>query len=146
MTVIYSHGNLLPQYFELLPLFTNYKISAMKTCFEWLHNVWKSFCEFKKRIYIPSTSARRPLMEAGKEQNGRLEGGKQMLIKIMHIMWRWGLLQKGFFILLPPGTASNSVNSWENLAKSGSCKKICSTRAWSKVIFFSLPRSSDNYK
>lgn len=48
-------------------------------------------------------------------------------------------------ISLPPGTVSNSVNSWKNVAKLGSCNMICSTRACSKVNFFSFPRSCVSY-
>lgn len=49
-------------------------------------------------------------------------------------------------ISLPPGTVSNSVNSWKNVAKWGSCNMICSTRACSKVNFFSFPRSCKSYR
>lgn len=48
-------------------------------------------------------------------------------------------------ISLPPGTLSNSVNSWKKVAKQGSCNMICSTRACSKVNFFSFPRSCKSY-
>lgn len=42
---------------------------------------------------------------------------------------------------IPPGTVSNSASSWVKVAKHGSCNMICSTRAWSKVKFLSLPRN-----
>lgn len=44
-------------------------------------------------------------------------------------------------LLSPSGTASNSVSSWGNVASSGSCKRSCSTRAWSKVNVLSFPLS-----
>lgn len=42
---------------------------------------------------------------------------------------------------IPPGTVSNSASSWVKVARHGSRNMICSTRAWSKVKFLSLPRN-----
>lgn len=146
--VKYHHSNTLPQYFWTFPSLYKLQNERNENLFQMTAQRMKVFCEFRNHIYIPSTSALRPLMEAGRK---RIRNGERKTLRnIIHTMWGWEFQQKGwvvfFLIFLPPGTASNSVNSWGNLAKSGSCKKICSTRAWSKVIVLSFPRNRDNYK